>query len=207
MQTVFKYKLLVFILVVSFTGFCSCKTTIAAPTNENTGDSGAVTNRVNVWLTTPDTTHLIAPQASLTFVSSATSNTLTITIEEQKAYQTIDGFGYTLTGGSATLLNQLGPNQAAVLNELFGTKENQLGISYLRLSIGASDLSAYPYTYNEVQPGLTDVNLDKFSIDIEKTDLIPILKKVLAINPNIKIIATPWTAPTWMKVNTNSATA
>jgi glucosylceramidase len=108
-------------------------------------------------------------------------------------------FGFTLTGGSASLLNGLGGNQANVLNELFGTGAGQIGISYLRISIGASDLSSSDFTYNQTAG---DVNMNNFSLAQENTDFLPILKKIIAINPSIKIIATPWTAPTWMKVNT-----
>ncbi len=49
--------------------------------------------------------------------------------------------------------------------------------------------------------GQTDVNLTNFSIDKEKQDLIPILKKIIALNPAIKILGSPWSAPVWMKTN------
>lgn len=154
---------------------------------------------VAVWLTTPDKFSLFKKvDKSLSFSSTSNQN-ITINVDSTQTFQSIDGFGFALTGGSATLLNGLGANQDNVLNELFGTAGNGIGISYIRISIGASDMSATSFTYDEVAG---DVNLDHFSISPESKDLIPVLKKVLAINPNIKILATPWTAPTWMKVNT-----
>ncbi len=75
----------------------------------------------------------------------------TINIDTTQTYQTIDGFGYTLTGGSATLIYSLpADKRAALLKELFATDSTFIGISYLRISIGASDLSASPYTYDDM---------------------------------------------------------
>ena len=158
----------------------------------------AATSPVSVFLTKGDRSALLA-QSTVNFAADAGTNANTITVDEGVTYQGIDGFGYTLTGGSASLLNGLGGNKAAVLNELFGTGNGQIGVSYLRISIGASDLSSSDFTYNQTAG---DVNMNNFSIAQENTDLLPILKAILAINPNIKILATPWTAPTWMKVNT-----
>ena len=82
----------------------------------------------------------------------------------QPALQTIDGFGYTLTGGSAYLINQLGADKNPLLKELFGTGENSIGVSYLRISIGASDLNASVFSYDDMPAGQTDINLDHFSL-------------------------------------------
>jgi glucosylceramidase len=168
----------------------------ALPTNETV--ARAANEVVNAWVTTSDQSKLLQAQASFNFAADAGTNATTVIVDENTTYQGIDGFGFTLTGGSASLLNGLGGNQAAVLNELFGTANGQIGISYLRISIGASDLSASDFTYNQTAG---DVNMNNFSISQENTDMLPILKKIIAINPSIKIIATPWTAPTWMKVN------
>ncbi len=161
-----------------------------------------VPSDVSFWLTKGDKSILLQKQnTTLNFSTSSNSNT-TIEVDDTQAFQSIDGFGYTLTGGSATLINNLGATEKdALLKELFGTDENAIGVSYLRVSIGASDLSANVFTYNERPNGQTDVDQDNFSIAAEMTDLVPILKKILAINPNIKILGSPWTAPTWMKTN------
>lgn len=157
-----------------------------------------------IWLTTGDQKSLLAKQdQDLNFTTGAVdrSNAL-IEVDDQQTYQSIDGFGYTLTGGSATLINKL-PEAAkdALLKELFSMKDNGIGVSYLRISVGASDLSAAPFSYNDLPEGQTDPNQDKFSIAMEQTDLIPILKRIVAINPAIKIMGSPWSPPTWMKDN------
>lgn len=188
-------------------GSCACKKGTKATDN---GDGktqpppvgNPVASDVSFWLTKGDRSVLLQKQnVELNFTTTNNSYS-TIEVDETQVFQTIDGFGYTLTGGSATLMNNLGSAEKdALIKELFATDDNSIGVSYLRLSIGASDLSANVFTYNERPAGQTDVNQDNFSIAAEMTDLIPILKKILAINPNIKILGSPWTAPTWMKTN------
>src|ERR1019366_5327744 len=76
-----------------------------------------------------------------------------------------------------------------------------IGISYLRLSIGASDLNSFVFSYDDLASGNTDMNLDSFNLSNDTIDLIPVLKQIVEINPAIKIIAAPWSAPVWMKDN------
>lgn len=119
--------------------------------------------------------------------------------------QTIDGFGYTLTGGSAHLIQALASQEKqALLQELFGIKPNQIGISVLRLSIGASDMDEEVFSYDDIALQKEDLKLQHFSLQKDKKALIPLLKEILRINPNIKIFATPWSPPTWMKDNQES---
>ena len=161
----------------------------------------AAGDTVAVWMTTGNKSALLAKQPTLTFASGTNKNP-TITVNGATTFQTIDGFGYTLTGGSAIVINRMPATQRdALLRELFTRDYSSLGVSYLRLSIGASDLDPAPYTYDEVPAGQTDPTLAQFSIAAAQTDLIPVLKAILAINPNVSIIATPWTAPRWMKDN------
>lgn len=159
---------------------------------------------VNMWLTKADATVLLQKQPAILF--SASSNTdKTITVDSTTAYQTIDGFGYTLTGGSAQVINTLdAASKNSLLQELFGNSSNSIGISYLRISIGASDLSAEAFSYDDMPAGETDETLEHFSLDKDKADVIPLLKEIIAINPNIKILATPWSPPVWMKDNSSS---
>ena len=128
-----------------------------------------------------------------------------IDVDSTQTFQTIDGFGYTLTGGSAYLINQLGSAEKnSLLQELFGTGENSIAVSYLRISIGASDLNASVFSYDDMPAGQTDVNLDHFTLSQDTIDFIPVLKQILTINPNIKILGSPWSPPLWMKDNGNS---
>ncbi|MCU4165437.1 glycoside hydrolase family 30 protein [Carboxylicivirga caseinilyticus] len=130
------------------------------------------------------------------------NNNPTITIDTQTQFQEMDGFGYTLTGGSAIhLKNMSDSKRSALLYELFNHDDNNIGVSYLRISVGASDLDPEPFSYNDLASGETDVNMEKFSLAPDKTALIPVLKEILAINPEIKILGSPWSPPTWMKTN------
>ena len=120
-------------------------------------------------------------------------------------YQTIEGFGFTLTGGSAYVINKLSAaDKSNLLKELFGNDNNSISISYLRISIGASDLNASVFSYDDMPAGQTDASLANFSLNPDETDLIPLLKEIIAINPSLKILGSPWSPPVWMKDNGSS---
>ena len=160
------------------------------------------TNDMNFWLTKDDQNVMLQKQTSILAFGTTYNSYATIEVDEGKSFQTIDGFGYTLTGGSVQVINQLNAQKRQdLLKELFDTNENSIALSYLRISIGASDLDAMPFSYNDLPNGQTDINLEKFSLAPNKNDVIPMLKEILAINPNIKIMATPWSPPVWMKDN------
>lgn len=125
-----------------------------------------------------------------------------ISIDTGTSFQKIDGFGFALTGGSAQhLIRMSAPARKAILQELFGTGNSDIGISYLRLSIGASDLNEFVFTYDDMPEGQTDTALTHFSLAQDTLDVIPVMKEILAINPAITVMASPWTAPAWMKTN------
>lgn len=129
----------------------------------------------------------------------------TINVDTVTTYQTIDGFGYTLTGGSAELIHQMdAPARNNLLHELFGNGSNAIGVSYLRISIGASDLSREVFSYDDMPAGQTDVSLNHFNLAQDTQHLIPVLQEIMAINPTIKILGSPWSAPVWMKDNGSS---
>ncbi|WP_022826072.1 glycoside hydrolase family 30 protein [Hymenobacter norwichensis] len=158
------------------------------------------------WLTNPDKSVLFKSQIALTWsTAAAQAGTPVIEIDEKQTFQTIDGFGYCLTGGSAELLHRMGAKERnALLQELFATDGNNIGVSYLRLSIGASDLDAAVFSYDDLPEGQTDPTLAKFSLAPDQAHLIPVLKEILTINPRLKILGSPWSPPTWMKTNNNS---
>lgn len=279
---------------------------------------------VNWYLTQSDESVKFTQQSALSWTTASNSYP-NITVNEETKYQTMDGFGFTLTEGSAEVISSLSSTtQTKLLNELFST--NGIGISVLRISIGASDLSSSSYSYQEMnkydgttapvgafirlkgvtngkyvtsndgaramicnrrsasswetfevvdaggglialrgsngkyvsgtspmycnattigatekfswvspsagqvqlkcsannyyvcsENGTTSMNCNRtrasgwetFSVEAaifslngpDLTYLVPILKKALAINPSIKILATPWSAPRWMKDN------
>ncbi len=118
----------------------------------------------------------------------------------------MDGFGFALTGGSAMLINKMSAvKQAGLLKELFGLAKNGIGVSYLRISIGSSDLDDHVFSYDDLPAGEKDADLKKFSLATDHKALIPVLRKILAINPGIKILASPWSPPAWMKTNDSTA--
>jgi len=164
-----------------------------------------VTSGITAWITTGDKAALLQKQSSLIAFTSATNANPTVEVDSTITYQTVDGFGYTLTGGSAYHINRLSAAQrSSLLQEFFGSSENSIGVSYLRISIGASDLNAEVFSYDDMPAGQTDVNLTNFNLSKDTVDVIPLLKEILLINPNIKIMGSPWSAPVWMKDNGSS---
>lgn len=161
-----------------------------------------VTNEVDFWLTTQNETVKLQKQTGALAFGTTANQFPIIEIDENTTYQSIDGFGYTLTGGSAEVINTLlVSKKQELLEELFGSSANSIGVSYLRVSIGASDLNSTPFTYDDMPAGQTDINLTNFSLTPDMTNLIPLLKEILAINPGIKILGSPWSPPVWMKDN------
>jgi len=158
-----------------------------------------------LWLTTPDRSALLALQTAPLHFSETESRLPSIEVNDMQQFQPIDGFGFALTGGSAQLLMRMTPSRrAALLKELFTTDGNGIGVSYLRVSIGASDMNDHVFSYDDMPEGQTDPNLEKFSLEPDRADVIPVLKEILAINPHIPILGSPWSAPAWMKSNDNS---
>jgi glucosylceramidase len=123
-----------------------------------------------------------------------------ITVDESTAYQEMVGFGAAITDASAWLIqNRLTAAQReALLQELFGPSPG-LGLSFTRLTMGASDFSLHQYSYDDIPAGETDSTLAHFSIDSNRAYLLPVVKRALAINPQLTIMATPWSPPGWMK--------
>ncbi|MDD2792269.1 MAG: glycoside hydrolase family 30 beta sandwich domain-containing protein [Sediminibacterium sp.] len=183
--------------------FWSC-----AKNNSDGSGTGTVTppgQTVYRWVTTGDQSLLLSKQTVVLNTGNPSNTATMIDVDTATVYQTVDGFGYTLTGGSAGLINQMTASaKTGLLNELFGKDESSIGVSYLRISVGASDLSSRVFSYNDLPAGQTDPELNRFSLADDTTDLIPVMKEILAINPNIKIMASPWSPPVWMKDNQSS---
>ncbi|MEH6406329.1 MAG: glycoside hydrolase family 30 beta sandwich domain-containing protein [Leeuwenhoekiella sp.] len=160
------------------------------------------TETAQLWLTSQDGKHLLQKQEIVINPDNAAKADETIVINDSITYQTMDGFGYTLTGGSAMLMHKMSDTaRADLLQELFGRKEENLGVSYIRLSIGASDMDAAPFSYDDLAQGETDVDLAHFNLSQDTLHLIPVLKEILKISPKIKILGSPWSPPVWMKDN------
>lgn len=180
----------------------SCKKNITPQAKTVQHEPVLVKSDIDFWLTKGDQSALLQKQNnSLLFGNQANSHP-TVEVDSSKTFQTIDGFGFMLTGVSAELINKMEPKaKASLLQELFGNGADDVAISYIRISIGASDLSTSVYSYDDSFAGNS---LDNFSIGKEKKDMIPLLKEILAIKPSLKIMATPWSPPVRMKDNGNS---
>ncbi|HZD46705.1 MAG TPA: glucosylceramidase, partial [Acidobacteriaceae bacterium] len=157
-----------------------------------------------LWLTNPDRSALLAEQSPKLAFTSAAATGQVIDVDSAKTYQTMDGFGFALTGGSAMLLHHMdAAKRGALLHNLFTTEGDGIGVSYLRLTVGSSDMNDHVYSYDDLPEGQTDPDMQHFSLAPDQTDVIPVLKEILAINPQkrtqIKILASPWSAPLWMK--------
>jgi glucosylceramidase len=160
------------------------------------------TQKADFWITSLDQSSLLKKTKVEINGTKEVEAAATINIDTSKSFQEIDGFGYSLTGGSALHINKMSDlARKALLQELFGTGENDLGVSYLRISIGASDLDEAPFSYDDLNDGETDENLEKFSLANDTVNLIPVLKEILKISPDIKILGSPWSPPVWMKDN------
>ena len=127
-----------------------------------------------------------------------------IVVDDAQSFQTMDGFGFALTGGSAELLMKMSPaTRAEVLREVFAVDGPGIRVSYLRVSIGASDLNSSVFSYDDRPAGETDFPLAHFGLARDLEDVVPVLRDVLALNPGLKILGSPWSAPAWMKTNGN----
>ena len=177
------------------------------PENDNLAAKGEIPDGrdISCWITKPDKSALLRKQDAMLHFSVPAQKNPVIVVDEATCFQSMDGFGAALTGGSAQLINNLPPaDRDKLLRELFLLKDNGIGISFLRISIGASDLDASVFSYNDLPEGETDVDLKHFSLGPDRKDLIPVLKSILKLNPGIKIMASPWSAPVWMKDNRKS---
>ena len=190
--TVKNLSLLAFLLVYGL----SC-----SPVKEKQAISDG--GEVSAWITTKDQKSLLTKQSIPLSFDSDSVFTEVIEVDTAQRFQSIDGFGFALTGGSAYLINQkLSPaKREELLKELFLTEGTGIGVSYIRISIGSSDLDDHVFTYSDMPKGKVDIQLNQFSLEEDRKNLIPLLKQIIAINPAIKIMASPWSAPAWMKTN------
>lgn len=145
---------------------------------------------------------LIQEPDSLKWVTTE-GDGIQIDLNVEQKYQEMEGFGAALTESSAyVLMTHLSQSERTnVLKDLFTTENRGIGISFVRITMGASDFSLSDYTYNDLPAGQTDTSMQSFSLGQDLQYLVPLLKEILLVAPDLKIMATPWTAPAWMKSN------
>jgi glucosylceramidase len=161
--------------------------------------AGGARTAVQVWTTTTSSSGTFALQLAhepdITF-GPQTSQMPRITVNPNTTYQTIQGFGGAMTDTTAYLIDH-SPERAQIMNDLFG--RSGAGFDFIRFPMGASDLSLTNYSYDDMPPGQTDPTLAHFSVAHDTAYIIPVLKQALSLDRGIKIDATPWSAPAWMK--------
>lgn len=157
---------------------------------------------VQPWVTTPDRTQLLNRHDPIAF-EPGSSNLPTITVDAGRQYQEMDGFGASITDSAASVLSGLSPEvRDATMRDLFDPTEG-IGVSFLRQVVGSSDFAATEqhYTYDDMPPGETDFPLEHFSIAHDEAQILPLLRQAKQLNPDLTVMATPWSPPGWMKTS------
>ncbi|WP_225562365.1 glycoside hydrolase family 30 beta sandwich domain-containing protein [Pseudoxanthomonas sp. PXM04] len=158
--------------------------------------------RAQVWITTSDHRQAMQAQAPVEFGDDSDRRTH-IEVDPEQRFQRMVGFGASITDSSAWLIqHRMSPAQRdALLRELFGRDNGGLGLSFTRLTIGASDFSRHHYSLDDPPGNQPDPELKHFSIEPNRGDVVPVTRAALAINPQLQVMASPWSAPAWMKSN------
>ena len=156
---------------------------------------------VAVWVTTGDQTKLLSREPDVAFSRREVAGLPVIVVDDTTKYQEMVGFGAAISDAAALNINRLAPDRReALLRDLFDP-DSGIGLSFTRLTIGASDFSPRQYSFDDVPPGQRDPTLARFSIDPNRSDVLPVVQRALAINPQLKVMASPWSAPAWMKTS------
>ena len=167
----------------------------AAATHPSSAD------QARVWVTTADGRDKLTYMGQVPFTTGQPS-VPTIVVDPSRRFQTMDGFGGAITDSSAVVLYRLSPAaRAATMRMLFDPRTGD-GLDYLRQPIGGSDFVATaPYTYDDMPAGETDYAQRHFSIAHDEAKILPLLREAEHLNPQLQIVASPWSPPAWMKAN------
>jgi glucosylceramidase len=160
------------------------------------GSPSFAATTANVWLTTPDRANLLSQKAAVTFGTAGSGSV--ITVNPNTTYQSMVGFGASFTDAAAyNVFNSSQRN--SIMTALFSPTSG-IGLSWLRQPIGATDFSRSFYTYDD---GAADPSLSRFSIAHDQSYILPLVTQARSLNSGLSIMATPWSAPAWMKTNNN----
>lgn len=175
-------------------GFCALSVTRANAMSESSG-------AVAVTMTTSDLHRALTQMPAIDFLRRRPLRQI-LHVDASARFQRVTGFGAAMTDSSAWLIAGL-PDRTRdrVMQALFGPTGDRL--SFVRVSIGASDFSATgePYSYDDLPLGESDPTLARFSIAHDEPYVLPVLRQMLVINPRVWVLGSPWTAPPWMKAN------
>ena len=171
---------------------------VATGTYTITGTASAV----SVVLSTNDQTNLMAAQPRVNFTSStADASTNAVVVDPTQTYQSIEGFGASFTDSAAFLLETVEPaaSLTGTLNYLFTRSGDGIGLSFMRIPMGASDIALSVYSFDDMPVGQTDPTLANFSIAHDQAYILPLIQQAKTLNPQMKLMANPWSPPGWMK--------
>jgi len=181
-----------------------------APALTGHAPARAAGEQVNIWLTTTNdaggrnVTRGLQAQTPVAFTAGAGSGGQTVVVDESTQFQQFSGAGASFTDTAAWLMNSSGALSSAtrtsVMQKLFDPNAG-IGLSFLRNPMGASDLARFSYSYDDLPAGQTDPNLTSFSIAHDLADVLPLTRQAKQLNPALKVMGSPWTAPPWMKDN------
>jgi glucosylceramidase len=151
-----------------------------------------------VWITTPDGANKMTDAGTVPFTSTP-ATAPTVVVDPSRTFQTMSGFGASITDSSAAVLYSLPPQaRDDAMRSLFDPRSGD-GLSYLRQPVGASDFVTADYTYDDMPAGQTDYALRNFTIAHDQQQILPLLRQAKWLNPQLQINATPWSPPAWMK--------
>ncbi|WP_328719222.1 lectin [Streptomyces sp. NBC_00247] len=177
-------------------------TGLAAPAAQAAGES------VSIVLTTTDdsggrhVTRGLQAQTPVSFAAGGGSAGTVVTVDENTRYQAFTGGGASFTDTAAWLMKSSGAlsdaTRDATMKKLFSPTEG-IGLSFVRNPMGGSDLARTGYTYDDLPAGQTDPTLANFSVAHDLADVLPLTKQAKQLNPALTTMASPWTAPAWMK--------
>ena len=185
------------VLVVALYGCVHPKSLTTSVDASGGGNSGSVTH---AWLTAGDQSRVLSQEPNISIATGTDTSSTVITVDASTVYQTMVGFGAAMTDASAYLIEtkMSATQRDALMQDLFG-RSSGLGLSFVRVPMGASDFSLRQYSYDDVGANQTDSMLSRFSIAPDSAYKIPALRQALAINPQLTLMASPWSAPAWMK--------
>ncbi|MBR7832700.1 discoidin domain-containing protein [Actinospica durhamensis] len=179
----------------------SAATGALADTGTAAASASSATPAAHVWVTTADGTDKLSDLGTVDFTTAPTS-VQTVVVDPTQTFQTMTGFGASITDASASVLYTLPAAQRAqVMASLFSPYGGD-GLDYLRQPIGGTDMvstATGPYTYDDLPAGQTDYALAHFSVAHDEAQILPLLREAERLNPNLQIMASPWSPPAWMK--------
>ncbi len=208
MQTI-RTRLAALTLIITALAACNPQTPmISEPTPTPTAfptSQPIPRDAVQVWLTLPDQSKKLQREPDLQFGASAGQGGAVIPVNDGVVYQRMEGFGAAMTDSSAFLImNALDEaDRQQLMRNLFTREGNGIGLSFLRVPIGASDFAREDYTYDDMEKGQSDPTLKRFNIEYDKDAVIPALKLAVGLNPQLGLMGSPWSAPAWMKRGSN----